>query len=426
MPLRFNCPQCHKPIVTFLRWGEGLTCRHCGGEIHVSSFAEETEEKPAWAPGAEAGPGAGTAEGPILDAVVVTAPPARQEAEPPPPEPRTAYADMDPASITRDEARAFIGRNAAYYLDRWALEVDCRGSAIGFNAGAFWLTGLWLPYRKLYALAIVYYAVMASVVAIEQLLTPSPEGGSGIVGWIVAFVGACVCGTCANRWYLSRARSVVAQVRAEDLPDDEHLDRLIRRGGTNLLAAIGMLALSYLITFGAIASLDVWRDTFVGTTAEPSRLTFNNGELYYSDPVTEQEARRLGEYLVETDFFDGTPSAAALWRTGDTYIFRFCMREGAADDPEYEKQVQGYASRMSRDVFHGAALQVHLCDDEWETVKTVLALRAEAGAPPPSRWGTTARGRASTSGSTSRRTPPIATAGSTACGSSTATWRSAT
>ena len=42
------------------------------------------------------------------------------------------------------------------------------------------------------------------------------------------------------------------------------------------------------------------------------KLKFNGATLYYKSPVTLEDANKLGEYLVETDFFDGTPKTLQL------------------------------------------------------------------------------------------------------------------
>jgi uncharacterized protein YbjQ (UPF0145 family) len=46
MPLKFRCPRCRKPVITYLRVGEQARCRACGSDIAVPESATSTDEKP--------------------------------------------------------------------------------------------------------------------------------------------------------------------------------------------------------------------------------------------------------------------------------------------------------------------------------------------------------------------------------------------
>jgi hypothetical protein len=51
---------------------------------------------------------------------------------------------------TEEEIRAFVGPNSGYYLNAWQPALSDQGSVSGFNVAAFFLSGLWLGYRKMY------------------------------------------------------------------------------------------------------------------------------------------------------------------------------------------------------------------------------------------------------------------------------------
>ncbi len=58
MPLRFECPECDAPVVTFRRPGESARCGECESEFDVPEDAMTTHEKPTWVgePGAAPAP----------------------------------------------------------------------------------------------------------------------------------------------------------------------------------------------------------------------------------------------------------------------------------------------------------------------------------------------------------------------------------
>ena len=166
---------------------------------------------------------------------------------------------MEP--ITEEEVKAFVGRKADYYCRKWSLAL--KGQGVGhdqvavaglmlsqprtdFNWAAFLLSGLWLPYRKMYVLTLVFFGVILAESVLEEVFfvgalgMPEPPAA---VGRLVGLAAAIVCGCFGNRWYLSHARKVITEVRSQGLPEEEYLRILSKRGGTSLSAALGFFVL---------------------------------------------------------------------------------------------------------------------------------------------------------------------------------------
>jgi hypothetical protein len=139
---------------------------------------------------------------------------------------------------TEPEVRAFLGPRAEYYLQRWKQELWGEGGALGgINWAAFLLSGLWLPYRKMYRISILLWGIIL-VESIGEDILLGESAASKIFSRLVGLAAAIVCGVFGNRWYLSHARKVIAAVRSQGLPEEEHLRVLTRRGGTSLLASL--------------------------------------------------------------------------------------------------------------------------------------------------------------------------------------------
>lgn len=102
-------------------------------------------------------------------------------------------------------------------------------------------------------------------------------------------------------------------------------------------------------------------------------LEFNGGELYYTKAVTEAEARKLGDYLVQGKFFDGTKKSAQLNKEGAAYEFRVVVKKGAETDEQNAVLFQQISQELSQNVFGGAAVNVHLCDDQLKTLRVIAA-----------------------------------------------------
>jgi hypothetical protein len=153
---------------------------------------------------------------------------------------------------TEQELRAFVGSNANYYLKAWRLALAGEGGASGFNVAAFFLSGLWLGYRKMYGVVLILFGIILAETVLELAffegvlkIQGSPPGLTALVGLIVAIV----VGVCGNGWYLSRARRIIGEVRAQGLSEEGHLRALAARGGSSLGAALGLFFLIMLVVF---------------------------------------------------------------------------------------------------------------------------------------------------------------------------------
>jgi hypothetical protein len=69
---------------------------------------------------------------------------------------------------------------------------------------------------------------------------------------------------------------------------------------------------------------------YIGVSNQPSRLAFKKGGLYYAKPITEAEAGRVGQFLVDQQYFsDDKAAAVRLDRNEARYRVQFVI------DPSY-------------------------------------------------------------------------------------------
>src|SRR5262245_45836022 len=103
---------------------------------------------------------------------------------------------------TEAELRAFFGPRADYYLAQW------RGTARRpYNLAAALFSGFWLPFRRLYRHAAVFWAVALGLVVSAKLLPALPKPVEPLIQ--VAMFSTCAA--FGNGWYLARAREMVAR-----------------------------------------------------------------------------------------------------------------------------------------------------------------------------------------------------------------------
>jgi hypothetical protein len=139
----------------------------------------------------------------------------------------------------RAQLRAFVGRKADSYLGKWAPTLANPRRKPGFNFAAFFLSGLWMGYRKMYKAALIFYAALLFATIVFAVWEASfPEtSGAAVLDRMISFGVALLCGFAGNSWYLAHAKRVIAQARSEGLEGEPLLRALSKRGGTSLLAS---------------------------------------------------------------------------------------------------------------------------------------------------------------------------------------------
>ncbi|MGI8467990.1 MAG: hypothetical protein ACR2N3_06010 [Pyrinomonadaceae bacterium] len=130
----------------------------------------------------------------------------------------------------------------------------------------------------------------------------------------------------------------------------------------------GILAMAILLAVGLGCS-EISKISGIGEYG--TKLEFNGGELYYTNNVTEAEARRLGNYLVKEGLFDGNRKTVQLDKAGSTYQFRVVVLKEKQNDPATFQIWKEAAAEISRDVFNNAPTEVHVCDDHLKTLRVI-------------------------------------------------------
>ena len=103
------------------------------------------------------------------------------------------------------------------------------------------------------------------------------------------------------------------------------------------------------------------------------KKTYNGVELYHTKSVTDDQANKLGNYLVSSQFADGNAKTVQLTKSGEIYQFNFVVKDGADKDPAIIKNTKLFASILSSQVFDGAKVEIHMCDEYMKTLKIFVS-----------------------------------------------------
>lgn len=129
-----------------------------------------------------------------------------------------------------------------------------------------------------------------------------------------------------------------------------------------IAAAVGLLAAFVLFTVVAESRYQ----------QHGTMIARNGGELFYTSRVQKAEAERLSDYLVKCGFFNGDRKSVQIDREGRWYRFRMIVKKGIETDPQNIAVMKAFITDLSRDVFGGLPVEIHLCDDHFNTLKTVV------------------------------------------------------
>jgi hypothetical protein len=140
--------------------------------------------------------------------------------------------------------RAFVGAKSDYYLRKWAPRLQDPAGETGMNWAAFFLTALWLAYRKMYKATFLFYAAVVGLwlaqVGVFMFALGLPQVPP-IVSLVVNLMICLVCGAFGNGWYLNHANRIIASIRRQGIEGESLRLALAQRGGTSLAAALGLM-----------------------------------------------------------------------------------------------------------------------------------------------------------------------------------------
>jgi hypothetical protein len=115
-------------------------------------------------------------------------------------------------------------------------------------------------------------------------------------------------------------------------------------------------------------------------------------EVYYTRGATEDEADRLGAFLVKTGFFDdGHAKTVQVARGDGRHIVAFVLAGRAWEDPAVVATFRELIPELSARVFGGAAVEIHLCRREVEMERGKYFLTVMKRLPEGGRSGAAGR-----------------------------------
>ena len=102
-----------------------------------------------------------------------------------------------------------------------------------------------------------------------------------------------------------------------------------------------------------------------------NKLTYNEGELYFTEQVQKSDAEKLGKYLLNEGFFNGEKRTVQINKNGKTWEFRMVVKKGTETDDQYINLFGFFSLQLSKAVFNNEPVDIHLCNEKLETLKVI-------------------------------------------------------
>lgn len=107
-----------------------------------------------------------------------------------------------------------------------------------------------------------------------------------------------------------------------------------------------------------------------GCSNHGKRLEFGSGTLYYTENVTEDQAKKLGEVLQKSSHFANKEWKVQLDKAGALWKLNLVEDAAKVNDPTFKVWITNYNLQLSKQAFSDGKVQIDLCDDDFNSLKT--------------------------------------------------------
>lgn len=96
--------------------------------------------------------------------------------------------------------------------------------------------------------------------------------------------------------------------------------------------------------------------------------------LHYNSTVTKDDAQKLLDYLMKKELKGDHSIDIRFSKKENTNEIRVIIKKGLETDPETIQSFALMAGRISAVVFNNDEVDIHLCDEEFNTLRVVLQI----------------------------------------------------
>lgn len=104
------------------------------------------------------------------------------------------------------------------------------------------------------------------------------------------------------------------------------------------------------------------------------KLDYSGNQLFYTESVTESQAKKLGDYLKVQGFFkDDSKTDVKVDKQEDTFIFSMIIKGEYLNNEEVLTNMKLVSEELSAYVFENNKVEVDLCNNRFKVLKAINA-----------------------------------------------------
>jgi hypothetical protein len=101
-------------------------------------------------------------------------------------------------------------------------------------------------------------------------------------------------------------------------------------------------------------------------------IAYGKNNVYYTNSVSEAEARKLGDYFKGDVFNDNSKIDFKLDKEKDTYVFSMPIKDASdINDQKFMDDMNECRKALSKDVFNNKPVRVDICDGKFKVLKSI-------------------------------------------------------
>ena len=100
------------------------------------------------------------------------------------------------------------------------------------------------------------------------------------------------------------------------------------------------------------------------------KVSYNGTDVYYKEGVSKEIAKKVGAYLEDSGFSDGTTKSVQITKDS-IYNFRMVTQEQYHEDTTLDVSLKALGMLLSKEVFEGQPINFVVCDNAFETIRTI-------------------------------------------------------
>lgn len=121
------------------------------------------------------------------------------------------------------------------------------------------------------------------------------------------------------------------------------------------------------IIAGLLIALMIYCDSIPSNSIE-----YNKNDIYYTDNVTNSEAKEVGDYLKSQHFFSNTSKVSTkLDKQNNIYILSVIINSDYLNDKELINLMHLFSNDLSENVFNNAKVRIDLCNTRFKVLKSI-------------------------------------------------------